>query len=428
MSAQAGLVIMLVAFFIPLFFSVPIAISLGIASIAVILGMNLVPPSFMIQTLFLSTDSFSMLAIPFFILAGDLMLQGGISNRLVNFARLLVGHVPGSMGLVTVLASMFFAALSGSGPATVAAIGGIMIPVMVKDKYDKAFSCTLAACAGSMGPIIPPSICFVMYGIAAGVSIGDLFTAGFIPGFLMALTLCIIVLIFSKVRGYGTVHPRASAKEILRGFKDAFLALLMPVIILGGIYSGFFSPTESAVIACDYALILGLFVYKEIRLRDLPAIIAKTALTCGSCLIMVATASCFGKVITLMGVPKMLADAIYSVSTNLYVILVLINILLFITGMFMETTAAILILAPLLLEIVRPLGMNPIHFGIMMVVNLVIGMCTPPVGCNLFIAARIGGIKLENMFKWLFPMVGALLIVVLLVTYIPQISLLLLGG
>ena len=427
MSAQVGLIVMLLAFFIPLFFSVPIAISLGIAAISVVLGMHLVPPAFIVQTLFLSTDSFSMLASPFFILAGDLMLHGGISKRLVNFVSLLVGHVPGAMGLVTVLASMLFAAISGSGPATVAAIGGIMIPVMVKDKYDTSFSCTLAACAGSMGPIIPPSICFVMYGIAAGVSIGDMFTAGVLPGILMATALCIIVLIFSKTRGYGTVRPRATFKEILHGLKDAILALLVPVIILGGIYSGIFSPTESAIIACDYALILGLFVYKEIKIKDLPGIIAKTALTCGSCLIMVAMASCFGKIITLMGVPEMLANAIYSISTDLWVVLILINVLLFITGMFMETTAAILILAPLLLEIVTPLGMNPIHFGIMMVVNLVIGMCTPPVGCNLFIAARIGGVKLESMFKWLFPMVGILLVVVLLVTYISGISLLLVG-
>ena len=428
MSAQAGLITMLLAFFVPLFFSVPIAISLGIASVVVVLAMDLVPTQFFIQSLFQASDSFSMLAIPFFILAGDLMLHGGISKRLVNFVTLLVGHIRGAMGLVTVLASMFFAALSGSGPATVAAIGGIMIPEMVKDKYDKSFSCTLAACAGSMGPIIPPSICFVMYGISAGVSIGDLFTAGFIPGVMMAIALSIIVLIFSKTRGYGTVHPRASFKDIVAGFKDAFLALMVPVIILGGIYSGVFSPTESAIIACDYALILGLFVYKEIKFKDLPGIFMKTALTCGSCLIMVATASCFGKVITLMGVPTMLAEAIYSVSTNLHVILILINILLFITGMFMETTAAILILTPLLLEIVLPLGMNPIHFGMMMVLNLVVGMCTPPVGCNLFIAARIGGIKLDNMFKWLFPMVGILLVVVLLITYIPALSLVLVGG
>jgi C4-dicarboxylate transporter DctM subunit len=416
---------MLLAFFIPLFFSVPIAISLGIAAMAVILGFNLVPPSFFIQTAFLSSDSFSMLAIPFFILAGDLMLHGGISKRLVNFCTVLLGAVPGSMGLVCVLASMIFAAISGSGPATVAAIGGIMIPVMVQDGYDRSFSCTLAACSGSMGPIIPPSIAFVMYGIVAGVSIGDLFKAGILPGILMGVALMLIVIFFSKKNGYGTIHKGASARELLASFKDAILALMVPVIILGGIYSGIFSPTESAIIACDYALVLGLFIYKEIRIKDLPGIFARTALTCGTCLILVAMASCFGKVITLLGVPKMLAAAIYSISTDKIVVLLIINVLLFITGMFMETVAAILILAPLLLEVVTPLGVNPIHFGVMMVVNLVIGMCTPPVGCNLFIASRIGGIKMEKMFKWLFPMVGILLVVVLIITYIPGIALIL---
>ncbi len=425
MSASTALIVMLLAFFIPLFFSVPIAISLGIAAMAVILGFNLVPPSFFIQTAFLSSDSFSMLAIPFFILAGDLMLHGGISKRLVNFCTVLLGAVPGSMGLVCVLASMIFAAISGSGPATVAAIGGIMIPVMVQDGYDRSFSCTLAACSGSMGPIIPPSIAFVMYGIVAGVSIGDLFKAGILPGILMGVALMLIVIFFSKKNGYGTIHKGASARELLASFKDAILALMVPVIILGGIYSGIFSPTESAIIACDYALVLGLFIYKEIRIKDLPGIFARTALTCGTCLILVAMASCFGKVITLLGVPKMLAAAIYSISTDKIVVLLIINVLLFITGMFMETVAAILILAPLLLEVVTPLGVNPIHFGVMMVVNLVIGMCTPPVGCNLFIASRIGGIKMEKMFKWLFPMVGILLVVVLIITYIPGIALIL---
>lgn len=264
-----------------------------------------------------------------------------------------------------------------------------------------------------------------MYGVIASVSITELFMAGIIPGILMAVALIIYVKWVVKKRGFGIVREKASAKEKWKAFWDAKWSLLVPVIILGGIYGGICTPTEAAIIACDYGLIVGLFVYKEIKLKDLPVILGKSALTAGTCLVLIGCATAFGRVLTLQSVPTILANAILSLTSNKFLILLFINILLFIVGMLMETLAAIVILAPLLLSVVVPLGVDPVHFGVLMVVNLVIGMCTPPVGVNMFVGAKLGKIPVEKMFKYLFPMIGALLIAQLLITYIPQISLLL---
>jgi len=414
-------------FFIALLLNVPVAFSLGVAAVATILFYNILPLGFVVQAFFSSGDSFPLLAVPFFILAGDIMMQGGISDRLIGFCKTMMGTKRGGLGVITVFASMIFASISGSGPATVAAIGGILIPAMINEGYDKGYACSLGASAGALGPIIPPSISFVMYGVIAQVSITDLFIAGIMPGILLTIALIIFVKVTSNKHKFGIVREKPTTAEKIKAFKEAIWALMVPVIILGGIYGGIFTPTESAVIACVYGIIIGLFVYKEIKIKDLADIFAKSALTSGTVLVLIGCATAFGRILALQQIPTMIATAILSVTDNTILILLLINVVLFITGMFMETLAAIVILAPLMLSIVTPLGISPIHFGMIMVLNLVIGQCTPPVGVNLYVAARVGNIKLEEMFKWLIPMIGVLLIVQMLITYIPQLSTVLLN-
>ncbi|MCG8483651.1 MAG: TRAP transporter large permease, partial [Clostridia bacterium] len=371
---------------------------------------------------FTSADSFPLLAVPFFVLAGNIMIQGGISQRLVNFSSKMFGGVTGSLGMITVFTCMIFAAISGSGIATVAAIGGIMIPAMAKENYDKGFATSLAAASGSLGPIIPPSINLIIYGVAAGVSITDLFLAGIVPGMLMAAALMLFVYINAKRYKYGIIREKASLKEKWEAFNEAKWALLIPVIILGGIYGGIFTPTEAAIISSDYGIIVGMFVYKEIKVKDLIKIFKNTAMTVGSICIILGGAAALGKILAIEMIPKMMAESITGFSTNKIILLLLINILLFITGMFMDTAPSIIILTPLLLPIAESIGVDPVHFGLIMVFNLVIGMCTPPVGVNTFVACKISNMKIEETFRWLFPMIGVLVCVLLIITFFPQIS------
>jgi C4-dicarboxylate transporter DctM subunit len=404
-----------------LLIGIPIAISLAFASIGAILTLHTTPLSFVVQSLFSASDSFPLMAVPFFILAGDIMIHGGISKRLVDFANSVCGTTAGGLGIVTVFACMIFAAISGSGPATVAAIGGIMIPAMIEAGYDKRFAAALSSVAGSLGPIIPPSISFIIYGILANVSITELFIAGIIPGILLGISLMVLTYFVAKKYNYGS-EKKISSRELLKAFNEAKWGLLVPIIILGGIYSGIFTPTESAIVACDYALIVSLFIYKEIKLKDIPKIFAASSLTSGTCLILVGCATVFGRLLAMEQVPILVAQAILGISPNKIIVLLSINVFLFIVGMFMETLAAITILTPLLLSIVKPLGVSPLHFGMIMVVNLVIGMSTPPVGVNLFVASRIANIKIEETFSWLIPLICASLVVLMFVTYIPQFS------
>ncbi|KKM09792.1 C4-dicarboxylate ABC transporter permease [Clostridiales bacterium PH28_bin88] len=403
---------------------VPVAVSLGLAALAAIFSSGSVPLIVVPQKFFASTDSFPLMAIPFFMIAGSLMERGGISRRLINLANALIGSLPGGLALVTILASMFFAAISGSGPATVAAIGSIMIPAMIRQKYSDEFALATQASAGYIGIIIPPSIPMITYGVATGASIGALFMAGFLPGMLIGGSLMVVAFLIAKKKGY-IGRNRASIGEIAQAFKDALWALLMPIIILGGIYGGIFTPTEAANVAVVYGLVVGLFVYKELKFTDLPKVLKTSAISSAMVMLIIAAASSFGLLLTREMIPNKIAEAFIAFSSSPLVLLLLVNVLLLVVGTFMETNAAIIILAPIFLPVITQMGIDPVHFGIIMVVNLAIGMITPPLGVNLFVASGLTGSPIEKVIRgnWLY-LVAAIL-ALMLITYVPGISMLL---
>ena len=398
---------------------IPICFSLGLVSIV---GMvqGATPMIVVIQRLFTGADSTALIAIPLFILAGGLMVQGGISNRIVSFADALIGHFPSGLALVSILACMFFAAITGSAIAATAAIGGIMIPIMREKNYEDTFSAPLIACGGSIGPIIPPSIPLLLYGTMANVSVGKLFIGGFIPGIIMGVGLMIYSYFVGKKRRYVGREKKASREEILRTGKDALLALIMPIIIIGGILSGIFTATESGAIACAYAIVIGGLVYMELKLKNMFALLVDCAKSTGQVLVVVACASLFTWVITVAQVPQtvsaLLSDSIHS----RVLLLLIINIILLIAGTFIDTTSALVIFTPLFLPLVQAMGIDLIHFGLVMAVNLTIGMCTPPLGVCLFVSGSIAKVSLKEQMRDLLPMLGVLLIVLLIITYIPQ--------
>lgn len=402
---------------------VPIAISLGLASAAAVWWTGDIPLLILVQRAFTSLDSFPLMAVPFFVLAGKLMEVGGISERLIRFANTLTGHFKGGLGMVAVVTAMFFSAISGSSAATTAAIGGILIPAMIKKGYDRNFAGSISAVSGELGVIIPPSVPLIVFGVATGTSIGDLFIAGILPGILIGISLLILVYFIALRKGYPS-DDKATFKERWDGFKSAALALLMPVIILGGIYGGIFTPTEAAAVAVIYAFIIGTFVYRKITPKVLMKALSESALTTSIVMIIIANAGLFGLILSREGVPGQVTDFFIGLSTNPIVFLILINILLILVGMFMETSASIIILAPILTPVAVSMGVDPVHFGIIMVVNLALGMCTPPVGVNLFIAAQIANVKLEKLAKALAWFFVVLIIDLLLISFIPQIALL----
>jgi C4-dicarboxylate transporter DctM subunit len=401
--------------------SVPIAISLGITSM-VIMMENGVPLTALAQKMFTSIDSFPLMAIPFFILAGSLMEHGGISRRLIDLVNSFIGSFTGGLAMVMIIASMFFSAISGSGPATAAAIGSIMIPAMVARKYDIRFAASTQAAAGELGVIIPPSIPLVLFGIAGGVSIADLFIAGIVPGILIGFSLMLVAFLISWRKGYAGGETFTWRYRLV-ALRRAILALIMPAIILGGIYGGFFTPTESAIVASAYALIVGMFVYREIKFKELFKIFYESAIMTAIILIVISNAGLFSWILTMEGVPQALAGWITGISDSPIVFLLLVNLFLFIVGMFFDGGAAIIILAPILVPIASSLGIDPVHFGIIMVVNLAMGMITPPVGVNLFVVSQIAKVPLEKLVGYLAPYVGIVIIDILLLTYLPQISL-----
>jgi len=402
---------------------VPIAISLGVASSVVLFTSGKVSSSFIPQGLVTSIDSFPLMAVPFFILAGDLMSQGGLSSRLLNVGKVLFGRYNAGLAIIAVATCMFFGAISGSGPATVAAVGSILLPAMAKDGYRPVFSTSLVASAGSLGVIIPPSIPMVIYAASANVSVTGMFLAGIIPGMLIGLALMMYAWIQARREGVGADATRYTPGEAWAVVWDAKWALIVPVIILGGIYGGIFTPTEAAAIGVIYGLVVGLFVYRELRLIDLYRVFAQSALTTGSVMLIVGAATIFGRVLTIERIPVLLAEAMVDLVSSPLALLMLVNLLLLVVGTFMETLAAIIILTPILLPVAMAMGIDPTHFGIVMIVNLGIGMVTPPLGMNLFIGSKVGNVPLEQLMRGALPFVLVMLVTLALITYLPALSL-----
>lgn len=408
-----------------LMFSVPIGICLGLSTMIVMVFVDGTPPMVLLaRSVVTGADSFPLIAVPLFILAGDLMQHGGMSRRLVGFANALIGHIRGGLAYVNVLACVFFAAISGSSPATVAAIGSNMIPEMEKVGYSRRFSGALTASSGMIGVMIPPSIPFIIYGVTAEVSIGKLFLAGVVPGILFALMFMLVarILLCNDTVVQQSTQPFSGA-GVWQSFRASIWALLVPGIILGGIYSGIFTPTEAGAVAVVYAAFIGIVVYRDITIRDLPDILAGSARTSGTILILVIMATAFGRLITLARIPSELATTITSLSDNPIIILLLINVLLLIIGMFMETISSIIIMTPILLPVATALGVDPIVFGVILTVNLAIGFCTPPLGVNLFVASGISKVSIESLSRAILPFFLGMLVLLLLVTYVPAISL-----
>ena len=410
-----------------LLFTVPIGAAIGISSLAAILVSPSIQLTFLARSLVSTVDSFPLMAVPFFILAGELMSRGGISVRLLNVARALFGKYTGGYGFVAVMACLFFSTLSGSGPATVAAMGSLMIPAMIDKGYSKEYSAALCACAGSMGVITPPSIPMIVYGVAVGASIGNLFIAGIIPGILVAIALVIMNYFVSKKAGYVGDPTIFTNRERLKIIWNAKFSLCVPFIILGGIYGGIFTPTEAAAVAVFYGLVIGVFVYRDIKPKDLYGIFARAGLTTATILIIIGAATAFGRIMTMEQIPARLSSFILGITANKYIILLILNITLLVLGLFMETLSAILILAPILLPIAESVGVDRIHFGIIMVVNLAIGFNTPPVGVNLFVASGIAKIPFDAITKAAVRPVLTMIVVLMLITFVPQVSLFLPG-
>lgn len=429
---MAGLVLLGI-FVLLLVLGAPIAICLGMSSVAAILVQGAGKPLDAIMSVLprlcsSASSKFVLLAIPFFILSGNVMEKAGISGRLINLAEKCLGHIKGGMAIVCVVVSCFFAAISGSGPATVAALGLIMIPALVKAGYPAAFSCALMAAGGAIGVVIPPSITFVVYGSIADASITSLFMAGMIPGLLMGAGLIAAALLLGR-RLDLKVMPKASKKERWQAFKDAFWGLLMPVIILGGIYGGIFTPTEAAAVSVFYGLIVGIFIYKEIDFKKTIDILIDSCSTTATVMFITMGATLFAYVLTRARLDLAIKGFMLNVTGgNVILFFLIVNIVLLIAGCFLDSTSALYIFTPLFAPVALELGIHPIHLGVVMIVNLAIGLFTPPVGVNLYVACGIGSIKIEEISKGIIPCLIAELLILLLVTYIPGISLLFVGG
>jgi C4-dicarboxylate transporter DctM subunit len=405
------------SFFLLLALGVPIAIAIGL-TVLVVLSSNDISLLVVPQRMFAGADSFPLVAIPFFILAGDIMAKGKVSEKMVQFADSLLGFVKGGLWVVAVLASMFFAAISGSGAATTAAVGTPLLPELKKKGYEPAFSAALIASGGCIGVIIPPSVPMVLYCVMADQSVARLFLNGFIPGAMMGAILILIGLFVAYKNNYPNGAPFSLA-NIAKTFRGAIWGLATPLIILGGIFTGYFTPSEAAVIAVDYALLVSLFVYRDMGWREIVTIFMRSAITMSIIMFIIATSTAMGWVMANWQIPKIIAENILSVSNNKYVLFLLINLVVFIAGFFMETASALILLTPVFLPLVQQLGIDLIHFGVVMVMGLSIGMVTPPVAINLYVASTISGLSLEKISKAVVPMVLSLLLVLFAVTYLP---------
>lgn len=399
----------------------PVTFALIIATSASMLYVG-IPLMNMVQHMAKAVNSFSLLAIPFFILMGELMGAGGISARLLEFANVLVGRLTGGLAHVNVLASMFFGGISGSAVADVSSLGTLEIPMMEKAGYDRPFSTAVTVASACQGLVIPPSHNMVLYAMAAGgVSIGRLFWAGYVPGFLLGVALMVTCYILAKKRNYPKGEPTAF-REALRITKDAFFAIFAMVIIIGGVSSGLFTATESAAVACIYSFIVGTFIYRELKLKDIPRILANTVKTMAMVYSLIAAAGAFSYMMASLRVPAMITNALLTISSNRVVIFLIINVVLLVLGTFMDMAPLVLIMTPILLPVVTYFGMSPIQFGVVLMLNLGIGLCTPPVGSALFAGCAIGKVSIEEVTKSLVPMYIAMVIILLMITFIPALS------
>ena len=413
-------------FFVLLFLNIPIGLSLGISSIVTLIAQDL-PLSMVPSNLYSSTGKFVLLAIPFFILGGNVMERSGIASRLIEFCRTLVGHKRSGMAMVCVIVSCFFAAISGSGPATVAALGMIIIPAMVNAGYDKADSSALMSAAGATGIIIPPSITFVVYGSITGMSVGSLFASGIVPGIIMGVVLALAMMFVSRKREL-TLLPKATFREKLIAFKDAFWGLMMPVIILGGIYGGIFTPTEAAAVSAMYGVIIGMFVYKTLKWKDILPVLKVSVSQTAVVMFIVGTASLFAWVLTVTGVASSASNTLIDIcGGNKYIFLLIINVILLIAGCFLDANSAMYILVPIIFPVGIALGIDGVHLGCIMVINLAIGLFTPPVGVNLYVGCGVSQISLKEISKAILPFILVSIIALIITTYIPIVAMFLPG-
>ena len=418
------LVTAFILFFVFLMLGVPIAFSLGLGSVVAIFMDDKISSMLVAQKLFSSINSFSLMAIPFFMLSGELMEAGGISKRLVNIAKAFVGHITGGIGMVDIGTSVLFAGVSGSAAADTAAVGSMLIPSMLKNGYPRGLAAVIQACAGSLGPIIPPSLTMIIYCSLTGLSIGECFMAGVIPGLIIGLGVAVVTYFYARRLGIKG-DERVPYRERRTAIKDGILAIIMPLIILGGIVSGIFTPTESGAIAVIYALVIGMFVYKEFTYRELPRIFLKAASMTGMALLIVAGASIFSWLVAYEKFPKMIITFLTGLTDNKYVIMMLLVLFLLFVGMFIETLSATIICAPILMPVAAQYGIDPIQFALIMVITLVYAGVTPPVGGVLFITMGIAKAKMKEALTYLAPYLGIICIVILLLIFVPQISLLL---
>lgn len=415
------LAVLIISFFVLLFLGIPIAFALCLSALSYLVLFSDVPLIIIGQQMLKGVDSFTLMAIPFFVIAGCLMQSGGISKRIVNFAKTLVGWMPGGLAVVDVVASMIFAAMTGAGAATTAAVGGIMIPSMEEEGYDPGFASAIQTMGGVFGPIIPPSILMVLYAVASGESVGDMLMAGLLPGLFLGLVLIVVVVILCIRKGYKG-SGKFSLRAAVKAFGDAFFALLAPVIILGGIYSGFVTPTEASAVCCFYCLLVGLFVYREIKITEVCKVVYEGVKSAAGIMLIVAATQVFGWVITRAGIPQTVAQMFTSSISNGTVFLFAVCLILLVAGCFIDAVPALLIFAPIFCPTAQAYGINMVHFGVVMVIVLCIGLATPPVGINLYVASSVGGQPVHKIIPHLPIPLLAIMLGTIVVVLFPGIT------
>lgn len=418
------LAVLVISFFVLLFLGIPIAYALCLSALAYMVLFSDVPLIIIGQQMLKGVDSFTLMAIPFFVIAGCLMQSGGISKRIVDFAKKLVGWMPGGLAVVDIVASMIFAAMTGAGAATTAAVGGIMIPSMEEEGYDPGFASAIQTMGGIFGPIIPPSVLMVLYAVASGESVGDMLLAGLLPGLFLGLVLIVVVVMLCMRKGYRG-SGRFSGRAAIKAFGDAFFALLAPVIILGGIYSGFMTPTEASAVCCFYCLLVGLFVYREIKITQVCKVVYDGIKSAAGIMLIVAATQVFGWVITRAGIPQTVAEMFTSSISSPTVFLFAVCLILLVAGCFIDAVPALLIFAPIFCPTAEAYGINMVHFGVVMVIVLCIGLATPPVGINLYVASSVGGQPVHKIIPHLPIPLLAIALGTVIVVLVPQITTLL---